>query len=63
MDFENLIQGQPELTSEANRLMNEHVDEVLSDFAGLIETTINYLLKLNFDNVFELFSFDQLFPK
>lgn len=63
MNFENLIQGQPELTSEANRLLNEHSDEVLRDFADLIEGSVSYLVKLNFDSVFAMFSFDELFPK
>lgn len=60
--FADLFKGNPELTDNTNRIVNENIVDILSDLKPVINKTIGDIILLLIRQVFERFSVDELFP-
>lgn len=62
MYFADLFRGNPELTENTNRIINDNIDDILSDLKPIINKTIGDIILHLVRQVFERFSVDELFP-
>lgn len=62
LHFADLFRGNPELTDNTNRIINENIADILNDLKPVINKTIGDIILLLVKQVFERFSVDELFP-
>lgn len=60
--FADLFRGNPELTANTNRIINENIVDIINDLKPVINKTISDIVLLLIRQVFERFSVDELFP-
>lgn len=62
MYYADLFKGNPELTENTNRIVNDNIVDILGDLKPVINKTIGDIILLLIKQVFERFSVDELFP-
>lgn len=62
MYFADLFKGNPELTDNTNRIVNDNIADILGDLKPVINQTIGDIILLLVKQVFERYSVDELFP-
>ncbi|KAF2878654.1 hypothetical protein ILUMI_27513 [Ignelater luminosus] len=59
--FENIFEGNEELTEQTNKALNENIDEIGKDIKPLIEEAIRGILQRLIQQIFNDYSLDELF--
>lgn len=60
--FENLINGNEELSEATNKVINENIKEIIEELKPVIEETVGTVVFTVIKRVFSHFAVDDLFP-
>lgn len=60
--FAEVFKGNPELTENTNKVVNENIRDILSDLQPVINKTIGEIVLMLVRQVFDRYSIDELFP-
>lgn len=60
--FENIFQGNKELTDQTNKIISENIEGIMMEVKPVFDDTVEEITLTILRNVFHRFSLDELFP-
>lgn len=63
VNFDNLFKGNPEITANTNRLINENTEILFSEIKPIIEKTVSQLVLSVINFVNNRYTSEELYPK